>query len=346
MRYPYDNYTITCLYKKRGKMWSLGYHTGTDFVGEEKQVKAICDGLVRVVAFDKKGYGNYISIQSNDGKRILYCHLEVANVCIGQQVKEGDVIGIEGSTGNSTGSHLHLEIRVSPYTSKSTIDPIEYIEKGIGRMFSYKKEGSIHVIKVPVNKFQIIEWNKGKRTTKIKNYCNAGFFASGKTTTEPMGNLVIKNQIKSETCNSYGNLAGHKLHTLCIDNDNNISIIETDKMSSDYKYAISGLPVTLNGEDVSWSQVVKPQGWNGDELRPTKHICISHDEENIIIFGITTTRKTPAGAITEIWKKLKPYGLSNILLLDGGGSTVIDVNGTNVFVTDGNRKVNNFITFS
>ena len=70
-----------------------------------------------------------------------------------------------------------------------------------------------------------------------------------------------------------------------------------------------------------------------------------YDSENIYIFGITTTNKTPGGAITQIWKKLKGYGLSNILLLDGGGSYVIDINGKNVDVTSENRRVNNLITY-
>lgn len=343
MRYPYDNYVISCPYKKKGKLWKLGYHSGTDFVGKEKQVKAITDGLVRVTAFDKKGYGNYVSIETADKKRILYCHLNVASVCIGQRVKEGDVIGIEGSTGNSTGSHLHLEIRKSPYTSKSTIDPIEYIEQ----KFRYKKvNNNLHILEMHKSIFKILDWNKGKRTVSIKNYCNAGFFAAGRTTTEPMGNLVIDGVVKSETCNSYGNLANHKLHTFYIDNNNKLGYEVTDTMQNkNYKYAISGIPVTLNGEDVSWSKVVKPQGWSGGELYNTKHICLAFKGDSIYVIGIATKKKRAPDVITEIWKTLKPYQFDTVLKLDGGGSTVIDVDGENVFVTSGNRIVNNLIYF-
>lgn len=346
MRYPYNDYVISCPYKKNGKLWKLGYHTGTDFVGKEKQVKAICNGVVRVTAYDPKGYGNYVSIQADDGKRILYCHLEVTSVCIGQRVKEGDVIGIEGSTGNSTGSHLHLEIRKSPYTSKSTIDPIEYIESNSLDNVEYVNENGLHIVVVPVNKFRIMEWNKGKRTTKVKNYCNGGFFSSGSKTTEAMGNLMIDGKVIVQTSASYGNLAGNKLHTLCIDKNNNVEIIVTDTLvPNQYKYAISGLPVTLDYEDVSWSRVCLPQGWTGDELRASKHICISYKDGNILLFGIETKKKNPASAITEIWQKLKRYNLKDVLLLDGGGSYIIDINGKNVDVTSGDRRVNNFIVY-
>lgn len=344
MRYPYDEYTITAPYKKRGKLWKLGYHTGTDFVGVEKEVKAICSGTVRGTFYDPKGYGKYISIQAEDGKRILYCHLDVMNVYKGQQVKEGDVIGIEGSTGNSTGSHLHLEVRVSPYTSKSTIDPIAYIED---TAVEYLHKGGMHFLIIPVSKFKIQMWNKGKRTTKVKNYCSGGFFAAGPITTEPMGNLVVDGAVESETCSSYGNLAGNKLHTLCIDQAGNVELIETDMMIMPYyRYAISGIPVTLNYEDVSWSKVCVPQGWTGDELRPTKHICITYKDGKIIIIGLETKSKNPGTAITEIWKKLKPYSFKDVLLLDGGGSYIMDVNGINVDVTSGNRKINNIITYN
>lgn len=88
-----------------------------DLISEcgDKEVKAIHAGYVRGVFYDAKGYGNYISIQQEDGLRVLYCHLECTKVIKGQEVKEGEVIGIEGTTGNSTGIHLHLELRQSPY---------------------------------------------------------------------------------------------------------------------------------------------------------------------------------------------------------------------------------------
>lgn len=343
MRFPYDKYTITCEYKRIGD-WQIGYHTGVDLVGKEKEVKSICDGTVKLIAYSLDAYGNYIQITTEDNHIVMYCHLSKVNVKKGDKITEGQVIGVEGSTGKATGSHLHLEVRVSPFYYGNDIDPIAYI--GGVKMFGYKKESGVHFIKIPVENFKIVEWNKVKKTTAIKNYCNAGFFASGKNTTEPMGNLIIDGVVKSETINSYGNLAGKKLHTIAITKDNAIVLLECNQMLRDtYKYAISGLPVTLDGQDVSWSKVCKPQGWTGGELRPTKHICMGYDSENIYIFGITTTNKTPGGAITQIWKKLKGYGLSNILLLDGGGSYVIDINGKNVDVTSENRRVNNLITY-
>lgn len=68
-----------------------------------------------------------MSILQNDYNKALYCHLESYNVKVGDKIEEGQVIGIMGSTGNSTGPHLHLEIRKSPYHREDYIDVAEYL---------------------------------------------------------------------------------------------------------------------------------------------------------------------------------------------------------------------------
>ena len=106
------------------------FHGGVDLVdvgGDE--VVAVADGMVvrsRIVT-DKRDatweWGEYIAITGADGVTVYYCHLAKRNVKVGQVVKAGDVIGIEGTTGQSTGKHLHFECR----RGTKQIDAAEYL---------------------------------------------------------------------------------------------------------------------------------------------------------------------------------------------------------------------------
>lgn len=87
-------------------------HAGTDFAGDTgDNVVSVLDGVVGYVGAGG-GYGNYIEVTHNDGTLSRYAHLEAFNVSEGDTVNAGAVIGFMGSTGNSTGPHLHLEIEV------------------------------------------------------------------------------------------------------------------------------------------------------------------------------------------------------------------------------------------
>lgn len=86
-------------------------HTGMDIdVNAGSEVKAASDGTVAKVGVDER-FGNYILISHNEVFTTCYAHLESAGKQEGETVKQGDIIGIAGSTGNSTGPHLHFEIR-------------------------------------------------------------------------------------------------------------------------------------------------------------------------------------------------------------------------------------------
>ncbi len=67
------------------------------------------------------GYGNYVVINHYNGVATLYGHLKSAAVVLDQYVSAGEVIGYVGSTGNSTGPHLHFEVRVDGYP----VDPLQ-----------------------------------------------------------------------------------------------------------------------------------------------------------------------------------------------------------------------------
>lgn len=95
------------------------FHSGLDLVSlESKNVICVESGVVlrsRIITDPTNKtseWGNYISVQS-EGKICYYCHLSERLVSEGERVNAGDIIGIEGSTGRSTGSHLHFEVRVN-----------------------------------------------------------------------------------------------------------------------------------------------------------------------------------------------------------------------------------------
>ena len=135
MALPIKDGKITTAYKAKGKHWSKGYHTGVDFaqpVGTP--VYAVQDGIVTNANWGK-AYGTQIVIDQkalNDGtpQRIaggwaIYAHLSKSNVTAGQAVKKGDLIGYVGNSGNSTGAHLHYEVRNNiKWSAGQEIDPM------------------------------------------------------------------------------------------------------------------------------------------------------------------------------------------------------------------------------
>ncbi len=87
-------------------------HWGIDISGNTGEgVYATDAGVVVYAGWNNYGYGNMIMIDHGSGFQSLYAHLSALNVVCGQSVGQGDVIGAIGSTGNSSGSHLHFEIR-------------------------------------------------------------------------------------------------------------------------------------------------------------------------------------------------------------------------------------------
>lgn len=75
------------------------------------------------------GYGNYVIIQHSDGNYTLYAHLDANSITVvaGESVAQGQVIAKMGSSGNSTGTHLHFEVREGQNTYDSTVDPLGYV---------------------------------------------------------------------------------------------------------------------------------------------------------------------------------------------------------------------------
>ena len=95
-----------------GSRWGR-QHKGPDikvYIGDT--IRAAFSGKVRIVRYEAGGYGKYIVIRHNNGLETIYGHLSKQLVEENQEVRSGEVIGLGGNTGRSTGSHLHFETRL------------------------------------------------------------------------------------------------------------------------------------------------------------------------------------------------------------------------------------------
>lgn len=99
-------------------------HGGVDFaVSTGTPVMAANDGVVVGTPYDADGFGNYVQIQHRDGHTSYYGHLASKGVSEGQEVTAGQVVGVSGDSGNSTGPHLHFEVR----RGGIKVDPLGYL---------------------------------------------------------------------------------------------------------------------------------------------------------------------------------------------------------------------------
>ncbi len=117
-------YRLTSRFGECGSLWAH-CHTGLDFAAPAgTATTAVANGVVTGTGW-AGAYGNRLVLTLGDGTEIWYCHLTSFGARVGQRVVGGEVVGLVGSTGNTTGPHLHLEVRpgggdaVDPYTTLS-----------------------------------------------------------------------------------------------------------------------------------------------------------------------------------------------------------------------------------
>ncbi len=139
-RLPFDSRTrVTSPYGWRVLNGARQWHNGIDLVGEDYVIRAAAPGTVAVsqMITDRTNatwqWGNYVCVYGEDGRYIYYCHMAERRVSAGQRVNAGDILGIMGSTGYSTGDHLHFEVRDS---RNQSVDPTAYlgIENKVGEI--------------------------------------------------------------------------------------------------------------------------------------------------------------------------------------------------------------------
>ena len=125
-RLPAPGYVTSPFGWRRNRM-----HRGTDIkvqIGDS--IRAAWGGQVRIVGWDPRGYGYYVVIRHDNGLETIYGHLSRPIVDEYERVFAGDVIGLGGNTGRSTGSHLHWEIR---YLGNA-LDPATFVDFSAGKL--------------------------------------------------------------------------------------------------------------------------------------------------------------------------------------------------------------------
>ena len=130
---PVKDYELSAGYAQGGGMWASGHHSGQDFavpVGTE--VVAVHGGTVVKAggngAGDGPAYGNAVVVKHSDGTYSQYAHLSRIDVKVGDKVDTGEHIALSGNTGNSSGPHLHFEIRTTPDYG-SAVNPVTFLKK-------------------------------------------------------------------------------------------------------------------------------------------------------------------------------------------------------------------------
>ncbi|MBG0853423.1 M23 family metallopeptidase [Streptomyces spinoverrucosus] len=132
---PVKGYRLSASYAQAGGMWQ-STHSGQDFaVASGTKVVAAHGGTVVKAggngAGDGPAYGNAVVIKHGNGTYSQYAHLSRVDVRVGQVVATGQRIALSGNTGNSSGPHLHFEIRTTPNYG-TAIDPVAFLRtKGV-----------------------------------------------------------------------------------------------------------------------------------------------------------------------------------------------------------------------
>lgn len=116
-------------YLQDGRWYPRNFHKGIDIANQlGTEIKAMTDGTVTYIDPNSTtGYGKWIEIDHGNNIKTRYAHLSTIKVTLDQKVKIGEVIGLMGSTGNSTGPHLHFEVR----KNGEAIDPEIYIANAL-----------------------------------------------------------------------------------------------------------------------------------------------------------------------------------------------------------------------
>ena len=119
-RAPLQSYAVTAGFGQSSSLWS-SVHTGVDLAAPTgTSVTSVARGTVAFAAYDG-AYGNKVVVTHQDGTETWYAHLDSIAVSVGQPVANTTTLGTVGSTGNVTGSHLHLELRPA---GSGPVDPV------------------------------------------------------------------------------------------------------------------------------------------------------------------------------------------------------------------------------
>jgi murein DD-endopeptidase MepM/ murein hydrolase activator NlpD len=207
---PLDKISVNSGFGPRGS----GNHNGVDLAANAAEVKSPADGVVEKVAADEYPCGGTIVINHAGGFKTGFCHMQKINVSAGQQVKQGDIIGISGGGasdpghGRSDGRHLHFTLR----KDGQLVNPIDYIDKSGVVMTGEPPKSSSDTEKKDEPKsdnkvdFKSV-FNLGTPTTnKIGSTTTSG----NEFTTDFLTNTNSKNTIVYDLAKEFGKAMGLK----------------------------------------------------------------------------------------------------------------------------------------
>lgn len=161
-------FNVTCEYGRKGK-WACGHHTGIDLICDNDKIYSSCDGTVVRTGYDKS-YGNFIVVKNNtDNTFHWFCHLSKILVKNGN-VNRKTIIGIMGSTGNSTGKHLHFEIRKASNKYGDDINPCYWL--GIENKVQYGLNSNNYQMNNDAKTLNVGDVKKLGIKTNIREYPN------------------------------------------------------------------------------------------------------------------------------------------------------------------------------
>lgn len=152
-----------CIYKKVSQGYSSN-HKGIDLANSKgTPIYAVADGTIVAASYGAwdKSYGNEVAIYHGNGNYTNYAHLSKISIKNGQKVKAGTKIGEMGSTGNSTGNHLHFELHISKKWNR--VNPKTYID-GAGKISTISSNG------YTVGKTYTLQANMNVRSGAGTNY--------------------------------------------------------------------------------------------------------------------------------------------------------------------------------
>lgn len=157
-------FKVTNEFGVKNSRYAAGFHTGIDLVGiTSDKVYSPANGTINKTGSDKS-YGLYVDIIDSFKHHHWLCHLKQINVSQGQKVTKASVVGIMGSTGNSTGPHTHYEIRTEKNKYGDVLNPAVYMgipnEKGTYNSNDYKVEGEVYILKNNKNQLEMKTLNK------------------------------------------------------------------------------------------------------------------------------------------------------------------------------------------
>lgn len=123
-----SDYRITATFGQGGGRWARN-HTGTDFAADlGTPIRSVMKGEVVGAEF-AGSYGRQVRVRHEDGTETWYNHMSKFSVSVGETVYAGDQVGAVGMTGNTTGPHLHLEVRPG---GGEPINPIPWLRNHCG----------------------------------------------------------------------------------------------------------------------------------------------------------------------------------------------------------------------